>query len=105
MKTMPLLYQKEITVRPRTGEGAFGPTFGAEKTVKARVVFRRRLIKSAQGDDLMAEATVLTDPRAADDIPLQAEVVIDGQTFTAQQSFKPENLNGAPLHQEVLLVP
>lgn len=105
MKTLPLLYQKEITVRPRTGEGAYGPVFGAAKTVKARVVFRRRVVKGAGGDDLMAEATVLTDPREADDIPVQSEVTVDGTTYTAQQSFKPEVINGHPLHQEVLLVP
>lgn len=103
LKLPPLLLQKTVEVRSALGETAYGKTLGDPVEVKARVNYRRRLVKSAQGEDLMAEATLLTDADAPIDVG--SSVTFDGTTYSAVQVLKPEHLNGQPLYREVLLAP
>jgi hypothetical protein len=101
VKLPPILFNHTVTVEPSIGETAYGPKFGSPVELKVRVISRRRLVKTGDGEDLMSDATVQADADAP--IDLGARVTLDGRTLTAVQVLKPEALNGKATHREVLL--
>ncbi|MGH3745808.1 MAG: hypothetical protein ACRDT8_00230 [Micromonosporaceae bacterium] len=47
-----------VTIEPMVGEGAYGSTFGPAFTEKAFVDESRRLVRDAEGSEVVSEATV-----------------------------------------------
>jgi hypothetical protein len=105
VKTPPVLFQKTIEVRDPAGETAFGELHGRPRRVRARVTYKRRLVKGTDGQDIVAEATVQTSPDERDAIDVGAEISFDGKTMTAVAVSRPEALNAKAIHQEVALAP
>lgn len=68
MKVPPFMLTDTITVETYSGSGARGPMYETAASVKARVEYRRKVLESPTGDDVIAEARVLAD--AADEAKL-----------------------------------
>lgn len=55
-------YAVPATVSTYAGEGAYGPAVAAPVTVNCRVDGRRKLVRSAAGDEVVSETTLLLPP-------------------------------------------
>lgn len=67
--TIPSSYlDAPVEVRTYQGEGAYGPTYGQPVTVAANLDARRRLVRTASGDEVVAEMTLRLDPDPALDV-------------------------------------
>ncbi|MBB5853975.1 hypothetical protein ACFQ05_11760 [Amycolatopsis umgeniensis] len=74
--TMPaFLLPHTVTVKPYTGTGAYGPTFGRPFSVRrAYVEDRRRLVRASDGAETISETTVITRPDPS--VPAGSEVTV-----------------------------
>jgi hypothetical protein len=69
------LLPHRITVRPYLGSGPYGDVFADPVTVRrAFVEDRRRLVRSADGDEVISETTVRTRP--GEHIPVRSLVTV-----------------------------
>lgn len=57
-----------ITATPVLGEGAYGPIFGDEVTLTGFLDDTRRLVRNADGEEVVSQATFLTDLGNADQL-------------------------------------
>lgn len=82
-------FSEEVQVRPFSGSGAYGDVFGEPFEVRANVDSRRALVRSADGEEVVGEATfhlppTLPDGRPTDvAVPEQSEVTYRGRTGVA----------------------
>jgi len=79
VKVRRSLLKDTVTVRPYSGEGAYGPVYGAARTVRCDLDDTRRLVVTAAGDEVVTQATLTVHP---DDAPLfvpESTIVIAGQ--------------------------
>ena len=58
----PRLLPHSVTYTPKLGDGAYGPTYGNPVTVRGRVQFQRRMVRTAQATEVMSAATVYFRP-------------------------------------------
>lgn len=49
---------QDITVEPFEGEGPFGAEYGAEDTVRCLVEHKRKLVRNAEGAEVISETTL-----------------------------------------------
>ena len=103
MKVPNFLLGNTVSVEDSLGVTSFGPKFAAARTVRCRVEYRKRLIKTAEGADIISEASVITSPDES--LPLGARVTIDGRKMHVVDIRKPEGLNGKAVQNEVLVAP
>lgn len=73
------LLGQEITVEPYMGEGAYGPTFGAPVTIRARMEGRRRVIHRQDGTTVTSTATAIIGPD--DIVAVESRATHAGQTY------------------------
>lgn len=64
MRVRQSLLKDQVTVSTYTGEGAYGPVVAAPVTVWCNIDETRRLVRDANGDEAVAEATLTLHPRA-----------------------------------------
>jgi hypothetical protein len=84
----------------RTGEDAHGtPAFDAPVNIRARVEFRRRLVRGRDGEERVSEARVITRAAVADG----DELVIGGRAWTVLSMEPQAALGGRVSHYEVRL--
>lgn len=70
-----------VELAPRTGEGPYGPVFGTPATVSAIVDQTRRLVRDAQGEQVVSETTLYVQLGTA--CPDGSRVTLpDGQATT-----------------------
>jgi hypothetical protein len=80
MGTIPCyLLGQDITIEPYMGEGAYGPTFGAPVTIRARVEGRRRVVRRADGETVTSTATAIVGPD--DTVAVESRATYSGQTY------------------------
>ncbi|MBF8186323.1 hypothetical protein ITP53_11295 [Nonomuraea sp. K274] len=48
----------DVQIEPYMGSGAYGPVYAAPVTVRALVDGRRRLVRSAEGSEVVSETTL-----------------------------------------------
>lgn len=95
MKVPSSLLRQTITIQPFLGTGAYGPRWGDEVTVKARVEGKRRTVRRPDGTDVIstASATIRPDlyvdqsPGAFTDtlgtpVPLESKATWEGRDYT-----------------------
>lgn len=58
------LLPQQVTYTPYLGEGAYGPVYGDPVTVRARVNYERKLVRTATGTEVTSAATVYLAPGA-----------------------------------------
>lgn len=49
---------QDVTIEPLTGEGPFGPEYGTPVVVRTLVEAKRRLVRDAQGAEVVSETTL-----------------------------------------------
>jgi hypothetical protein len=70
-----VLLPHTITVRPYLGTGPYGDVFGDPVIVRRTFVEdRRRLVRTATGEEVISETTVRTRPR--EHIPIGSQVTV-----------------------------
>lgn len=86
--------------KKRTGETGYGsPVFDAEVIIKARVEFKRSLIRGKDGEERVSEALAITNTPVSDG----DELVIDGREWTVLTAAPQAGLGGRISHYEVRL--
>lgn len=66
MKLRRSLLRDQVTVATYDGEGAYGVSYAAERTMRCNVSAGRKLVRNAAGDETVAEATIVLQPAARD---------------------------------------
>ena len=70
-----------VPVRPYLGHNAYGqPLWGPEQIVRARVERERKMVRDAEGTEVVVEATVWTRPDVP--VPLGSLLTLDGTERT-----------------------
>mgnify|MGYP007075790353 CR=1 FL=1 len=91
-----------ITVEPHTGTTGTGePVYGAPMQLKARVVGKRRLITTAEGNNVLADATAQLRPDVGH-IPTESRVTHQGRLWEAHGWAQQEDLRRGH-HVELIL--
>ena len=102
---MPLpayLKTHTITVEPYTGSGAYGATYGTPVDVECRVEDTVRLVRSADGDEVVSSTTVVCDVGTV--IPAESRVTVKGRVTTVLAVSDPSTGGRSELdHLEVAL--
>lgn len=106
MRSIPAwLYRKageDITVEPYLGAGPFGDAYGPPVTVRAIVDAKRRLVRSATGEQVVSETTAHC-PLSVD-VPTDSRVTIRGQVTTVIGAHRRDGGRlRVPSHLEVVL--
>lgn len=81
MKLPGWLQRHEVTVEAYQGDGAYGAVYAAPVTVRCMVDDRRRLVRTAEGDEAVSETTLYVGDLTAD-IPPESRVTVNGRTTT-----------------------
>lgn len=82
----------KITIEAYEGDTAEGPSFGPGCTVKARVVGKRRMVRTSDGRDVMAVATITIRPGI--DVPAESRISHGDQTYTVLDAGESAELRG-----------
>lgn len=96
-----ILYRHLVIHEPYTGESGVGPTFGAESTVRCRFRSERKVIRTADGDEVIADATL--ECRASETIAEQDRITRNGRTFRVSEIVAAEGPHSGTNHLEVRL--
>lgn len=67
-----------VIVEPYLGDGAYGPQYGPEQTVRCFVDDTRKVVRDTDGAEVASETTVFTRPDA--DIPEGSQIQVGGRT-------------------------
>lgn len=79
MRALPANLQRDpISVRERLGVSSTGPEFAAAVSLYGRVEFGRRLVRNADGDEVVSEVTLYVHPDDADPFTPLSEVTLSG---------------------------
>ncbi|GEM_PF-1369445 len=71
---------QSIWRRPRTGRDGYGqPTFGAPSQTRGRWLEKRRLVRNAQGEQVLSEVTVTLGPE--DEVAVGDGLSADGERY------------------------
>ncbi len=65
-----------VTVATYEGEGAYGPVWGDPATVQCWVDENRRSVRTAEGDEVVSEATIFAELSAADVFAPESRVTL-----------------------------
>jgi hypothetical protein len=76
------LLPQTVTVKPLTGQGAYGPIYGPVVSVRCRLDHERKLVRSATGSEVVAEATVYARPPSVFGEPGSEVTLPGGQVRT-----------------------
>lgn len=105
--TMPaFLLPHTVTVKPYTGNSAYGPTYGLPFAInRAYIEDRRRLVRASDGAETISETTVITRPGTP--IPTGSEVTVwpgkPGERIGVVITSSTFDHPSAPAHLEITL--
>ena len=92
-----------VTVTPRTGSGAYGTTYGDPFTLRCFRETGHKLVRAADGNEVVSSAQLYAAPGQAASIPAGSTVEWDGHTTTVVASHDRDSGGlGAPDHTEVV---
>lgn len=80
MRLPARLLPHEVTVKPKLGEGSYGPVYGTPFDVRCRVEGGRKLVRSSTGSEVVAERTIYAPGSTL--VPLGSKVTVDGMERT-----------------------
>jgi hypothetical protein len=81
-----------ITIEPYEGDTAEGPSYGTATTVRARVVAKRRMVRTGNGADVTASATITVRPGVT--VPAESKVTHGDRTYTVLDAANGHELRG-----------
>ncbi|MDX3065396.1 hypothetical protein PV518_25005 [Streptomyces sp. ND04-05B] len=82
MKLPGFLLRHEVTVEAKEGEGPYGPTYAAPVTVRCFVEQKTRLVRNAEGDEVVSSSTVFCQLDALAQPPPKSRVTLADGTKT-----------------------
>lgn len=92
-----------VDVQPVTGSGAYGDTYGAVVPLRCFAEGTRRLVRNAQGAEVVSSLTLIAAPGQADAVPAGSLVTWRGSTTKVIGSTERDDGGlGAPQHTEVV---
>lgn len=96
------LLRHTVQIEPFEGDGPYGPEYGEQVTERAFVDEKRKLVRDAEGAEVVSETTVYM--RLAATCPAGSRVTVDGRTTYAIASSRRDG-GGLPTpdHLEVAL--
>ena len=100
MKIRRSLLKSTATVETYAGDGAYGPVYSAPVVVPCNVQMKRRLVRTANGDEAVDMPVLTVHP---DDVPAftpETRLTIDGRASTVL-SVAPMTFRGKMSHAEV----
>jgi len=80
MKIPAFFLVDQVTIEAYQGQTAVGPSYAAPVTVKCKINEGRRLVRDAQGRQVISEAQLLLP--LATVIPAESRVTLNGRTTT-----------------------
>lgn len=97
------LLRHSATVTPYLGDTGIGETWDddAAFTVKCWFSTERKVVRTARGDEILADASFICRPTA--DLSEKDKVERDGQSYLISEIRPAEGPHSATNHQEVLL--
>ncbi|MFE3449627.1 hypothetical protein ACFXJ8_11895 [Nonomuraea sp. NPDC059194] len=96
------LLRHTVIVEPFEGEGPFGPEFGDQVTERAFIDEKRRLVRDAEGVEVVSETTVYM--RLAATCPAGSRMIVNGRlTYVITASRRDGGGLPTPDHLEVAL--
>ncbi|GHH67616.1 hypothetical protein GCM10017673_14910 [Streptosporangium violaceochromogenes] len=98
----PWLLVHTVLVEPFEGEGPFGPEYGEQTSVRCMVDEKRRLVRSAEGAEVISETTVYAPLDTV--CPAGSRVTVNGRVSTVLTSSRRDG-GGLPTpdHLEITL--
>lgn len=82
-----------VTITPFLGNTAEGPSYGPATTVRARVVGKRRMVRTSDGRDVIAAATVTIRPGV--NVPVESRITHGDRSYTVIDAAQGHELNSA----------
>lgn len=82
MKLPGFLLRHKVTVEAKQGEGPYGETYAAPVTVKCFLEQKTRLVRSAEGDEVVSSSTVYCQLDALTKPPPKSRVTLPDGTVT-----------------------
>jgi len=80
MKAIPRrLLRDSVSVETYSGDGAYGPIYGAATTVLCRVSSTRQLVRSNAGDEVVSELTLYLHPDDEAKFTPESRVTVSGR--------------------------
>ncbi|SEU46609.1 hypothetical protein [Nonomuraea wenchangensis] len=95
------VFTHTATIEPYEGDGAYGPIFGSQVTERCLVDDERRLVRNAEGSEVVSDTTIFFPPGTH--CPEGSRVTVNDRTTTVIASH---NRSGGglptPDHTEVV---
>ncbi|MFG3438330.1 hypothetical protein ACGF0J_13895 [Nonomuraea sp. NPDC047897] len=95
------LLRHTATIEPFQGDGAYGPVFGPAFESRCLVDDERRLVRDAQGAEVVSDTTVFLPPGTT--CPEGSRVTVNGRVTTVITSFARDG-GGLPTPDHVEVV-
>ena len=95
------LYRHTVTHEPYLGESAVGPTFGAPADLRCRFRTERKVIRTARGDEIVADATL--ECRASESVDEKDRITRDTRVYRVAEIIPAEGPHSRTNHLEVRL--
>jgi hypothetical protein len=91
-----------VTVTPKSGESSTGVLYGTPFALGCFRSGKRRLVRNAEGNQVLSTLTLVAAPGQAEAIPPGSLVTFDGHTTTVVAAINQDSGGlGAPDHTEV----
>ena len=100
MKVRRSLLKDHVAVGTYSGDGAYGPAYAAAVTVCCNVQAKRRLVRNANGDEVVSEATLQVHPDDAALFVPESNIVIAGRASRVLTA-SPQTFRGSTVFVEV----
>lgn len=92
----------EVTVRPLTGTGAYGPVHGDPFQLRCFAAGKRRLVRDRDGAEVLSTLQVLAAPGESKRVPAGSLLEWNGDTTKVIASTEHDDGGlGAPQHTEL----
>lgn len=101
MKVRRSLLKDTVSVTTYAGDGAYGPVYAAAVNVRCNVDATRRLVRNANGDEAVSEATLAVHPDDAAVFTPESAVTIDGRASRVLAS-SPQTFRGGTVYLKVV---
>lgn len=101
MKIRRAYLKETVSVESYAGQGAYGPAYGSAVTVRAHIDATRRLVRDAEGREVVSELTLYVHPDDASAFPPESRVTVAGAHVSTVITSKPQTFRGRVSHCEV----
>ncbi|MHB9054249.1 MAG: hypothetical protein ACYC5F_09755 [Thermoleophilia bacterium] len=94
------LLNTDAVLEPFEGDASLDGVYGEKVQIKGRFDGKRRLVKRADGSEIISSGTLLVRPDL--DVPMKSRITIDGRAYSVEEVLPAKALNHIH-HLELLL--